>query len=221
MIAEEAIRKKYPDDWCLVVKRFTRWAGKHPRAEVGKHAVALAKQAAELAATTKDHASLPSLAKAFAALAALIPAEEARKQAAALDKVLGDWAGRDLDPKALSAVAQSLLSLAPWLSREQRERSFGLVAPRLARSPTLLTPLCNHLSDQQLIALLKQPACNEQVRSEMLKSLASRFKQHFRDVWDLVDHVEQHAPHLDCSSPLVRETLTPRAGKAATKDDDP
>jgi tRNA A-37 threonylcarbamoyl transferase component Bud32 len=195
-----------------------------------REAPALGEQLVQRAAATESLYQVSVLAQAFEALADRVPRPEAGRQATALANRIADLAGRNRDGYALPVLARAFLRLAPWLSPEQAGNILRSVASRLALEtgrPTepawrqaTFESFCGVLSVQQVIDLLKHPGCVGAARMGLLKGLGRRFHRDFADVWDLADHLQRHAPEVDCTSPLVREAPAARAGKAATKDGD-
>jgi hypothetical protein len=62
-------------------------------------------------------------------------------------------------------------------------------------------PLRCRLSTQQLVELLKLPACVGAVRRAVLDQLSNRYRRRFADLWEFVDYAHEHLPGLDLITP--------------------
>jgi hypothetical protein len=67
-----------------------------------------------------------------------------------------------------------------------------------AAEPTCL------LSPQQLVELLKMPACVGDKRHLVLDNLGHRYQRRFADLWDFVAWAKEHKPELDLTTPPQR-----------------
>jgi hypothetical protein len=78
----------------------------------------------------------------------------------------------------------------------------------LAGLATLLQaaqPLPSQSSTQELVELLKLPACVGPARDVILRQLGQKCNRHFADVWDFVDYAHAHLPEIDLTTPPKRQ----------------
>jgi hypothetical protein len=66
---------------------------------------------------------------------------------------------------------------------------------------------------QSQVELLKHPCCVGKGRQALIQVIAKRHGYKGTDLWGLVAHLEEHAPHLDIASPLNRELFALPAGR--------
>jgi hypothetical protein len=204
-----------------LAQAYAALAGQLSAEQAASRAAALAGQVTSLTDRATGAAALGALCEAFAAVAGKLPPAEAGRQAAALAKQVTDLAAQATGADALRALAQAVVALAPWLPAETTASAAALVAPRLARTlhsqrdnrdvAAIFEKLCGLLSPPQLVDLLKQPGCVEPGPPIIVRCLGRHFHRDFRDVWDVVEHMENEGIALDCSTPLLREQGTPRA----------
>jgi hypothetical protein len=222
-IVERAAETTDPRALGTLAQAFAVLAGKPSPAEASKQTAALCKQIVERAAETTDPYALDALAQAFAALAVKLSPTDAP----ALGKQIGELAAKTTNPIDLRTLAQAFLVLRQQLSHELANEYAGFLASRLARTihqtrdrpvvatsiSTALDELCGLLSPRQLLELLKQPGCVEPGRTVVLKQLGRRYGRNFQDVWELVDHLDRHAPAMDYTLPLNREQWARKASR--------
>jgi hypothetical protein len=193
------------------------------------------------------------LAESVGALAAFMPAEEGAAVAKSLLGLQGsdrgrflngagpatlDGAARSGDPSGLCAFSSLAGPLAERLRPEEAARGAREICDALARGSddrTERTRLVNasialtaRLDDEQLVELLKEPTCVEEVRRVALDALAYRLgppaadapgvglaagaaaaevrypggRRPFADLWEAVDWLRERRPELNPSGPL-------------------
>jgi hypothetical protein len=65
------------------------------------------------------------------------------------------------------------------------------------------------LSAQQLVELLKSPACVRESRRAVLDCLGHRYRRHFSDHWDFVRYADEQQLGLDFTTPPKRPPGAP------------
>jgi hypothetical protein len=65
-------------------------------------------------------------------------------------------------------------------------------------------PLPCRLSTQQVVELLKSPACVGPARRVVLDQLGHRYHRRFADLWEFVAWAQEHEPTLDLTTPPQR-----------------
>jgi hypothetical protein len=150
---------------------------------------------------TKDLFNASRLAYALSAVTARMEAKEAAQAIATLFRVVADRS--DLS---------SLDSLLPTTSGPkvllQGASVTGTGAGHLLTTLPVLSAAAEsfpcHLSTQQLVELLKLPACVGYKRRRVLDYLGYRFQRRFADLWDFVAWAQKHEPDLDLTTPPQR-----------------
>jgi hypothetical protein len=110
----------------------------------------------------------------------------------------------DLAP-ALAALL-STASPAEVSRRAATVASAGVGQP-LSSLPVLaavVEPAPCRLSTQQLVELLKSPACVGVAGRVVLDQLGNRYRRRFTDLWEFVAWAQEHEPGLDLSTPPQR-----------------
>jgi hypothetical protein len=160
----------------------------------------------QLMKDTKDPDVLSMLAQALSAVAARMEAKEATT-------ILVQAMKYTDDPSALHQLAQGLCAVSPADIPSRSAMAASAVAvPAGAGQPfTALAslipaaelPPCR-LCTQQLVELLKMPACIGEVRRVILDQLGNRYRRRFADVWEFVRFAKERLPDVDLTSPPQR-----------------
>jgi hypothetical protein len=181
-----------------------------------------AKDAAQAATTlvqaikgTKDPIALAALARPLSAVAARMEARDAARVTAQATTTLAQ-AIKDTD--ILSRLARSGLSLVLSAMTPAEIPSRSTMAASAVASPAgtgsplsslaLLLPAAEpppcRLSPQQLVELLKMPACIGEARRVVLDHLGYRYRRSFGDTWEFVRFAQQEQLALDLTTPPQR-----------------
>jgi hypothetical protein len=215
-------KERFPEVIRARSRAFTVLSQHLAPAEAKKIAAMWAKRIKDTADRTTDPDRLLALSEAFVALSGKLTATDAEGLHTALTRQIIGQAARTEDADDLEALSEVFAVLGAQLPRPLGSKHAGLLAARLARIihdegrdysagyPRVMAKLSSLLSPQQLLDLLKQPGCVEADRTAILKRLGQHFQRNFRDVWELVDHVERLPSPLDCFSPLEWDPTAPQ-----------
>jgi serine/threonine protein kinase len=166
----------------------------------------------EMGKTTAPH-SLGQLAKGLGALTASLDTADAQRLAKAASGLLALRMRRNTFPAGLGPLADGLGTVADRLKRTEARKLVGdtaqlLVTQMAKNSPAIsqtlrfsLQSLVRKLDKQDLVELLKNPACTGPACAIILQELSRRASRSFATVWDCVAWAEQHEPRLDLHSP--------------------
>jgi hypothetical protein len=156
---------------------------------------------------SKEAESKVLLAQAMSALAARAEPTDAATISAALESALvqnvqdtyggGAW-------QRPSALQSHVPSAAATASAVAFPANGGHPLAALAiLLPTAEPPSCR-LSDQQLVNVMKTPACIGPTRRAILDQLGNRYRRTFADVWEFVRYAQQQRLNLDFTTPPQR-----------------
>jgi hypothetical protein len=164
-----------------------------------------------------DPLALASLARALSSLAGRLEAGEASRQAARAARLLVEAMGKTSNPVALDPLAGALSSLAGRLEPAEAIDRAILAARTIGKElspPTRLSGLAILLqtsqlppcrfSPQELVELLKLPACVGRPREVILRHLGRTYDRHFANLWEFVDWAHEYHPELDLTTPPKR-----------------
>jgi hypothetical protein len=213
-IFELAADQRDPDSLLEVSAAFAALADRVSSERVDKQAAMLADRIVKVASMELHPGSLRKLSQAFAALAGRVPSERVGKQAATLARHIGELAARGTDE---SLPALSLASASLPGKRTKRDTSrlvlrLAALSHRYRNNSEVvgaLDRLLPQLGPDVILEALKRPGCVGSARAALIAHLGRRQQRSFRDVWELVDHLKEHAPDLDLDSPLRLPQTTP------------
>ncbi|HKI33425.1 MAG TPA: serine/threonine-protein kinase, partial [Gemmataceae bacterium] len=175
----------------------------------------VAQAATTLAQALKDtdNPSVPlgPLAEGLSAVAARLEAKDAAQAAATLIQGMDD--PEDLLPWRAQPLS-ALLSAVPRAEIPSRTTTVASAVALPAGTGHPLTilallipaagPLPCRLSTQQLVELLKRPACVGKVRRIILDHLGNHYRRTFADVWEFVRFAKEQNLDLDFTTPPQR-----------------
>jgi serine/threonine protein kinase len=153
-------------------------------------------------------------------LAMLLIAELAKTEDSAILLDQSMWRYYGL-PKALRAVLRRL----DTAEMSRKERIVGTLVASLAGpgqsfqalaiAAMALEPLPSGRAPQQMVDLLKHPACTGAARRVVLDQLGAHYGRHFADQWDFVRFVQDRNLRLDLTTPPQRpaQPALAQAGK--------
>jgi hypothetical protein len=173
-------------------------------------AVVAARQLADTLARGTPPDPRAKLAAALGAMAARMEFPEAARQ-------LVDALARETNSKARHVLARALMDVGAEIKPiEVVPRSLlsaqavtDWISPsphpgNIAILPRAIEPLPCRFTTQQLVDLLKMPACVGEARTVILEQLSNRYKRSFADLWEFVEWAQEHEPGLDFTSPPKR-----------------
>jgi hypothetical protein len=179
-----------------------------PKLPAGQ-ASTLAGQVVEQAAQAKAHATYRKvfLLLCFTKLAGKVPAEQASALASRIveladgadDADTADVLSRafaELPGRRTERQVNALILRLARLSHQQRYAKGGLGS---------LDRLLPQASSRTMVEALKQPSCVGTTRAALLEHLGRRYQLAFRDVWELVDYLQEAAPELGLDAPPLPE----------------
>jgi tRNA A-37 threonylcarbamoyl transferase component Bud32 len=180
------------------------------------------KDAAQTAATltqaiqdTRNPYALSVLAGGLAAVAARMESKDAAQAAVTVLRIMADMTGPSGSRDSVQLL-DALLSTPPGPEVPLRAASVtGAGAGQLLASLPFLVaaaePPPSRLSTQQLVELLKSPACVGVARRVVLDRLGDRYQRHFADLWEFVAWANAHPElNLDLTTPPQRGLLLPQ-----------
>jgi hypothetical protein len=145
-----------------------------------------------------------------------LPAEQAGKQSAVLAGCIVEQAGKTTRPGSMDSLARAFTAL-PGKREDSQVAAFVLRIARLSHrdrtAKDALAPLERLLplaGIQTIIDALKHPGCVGRTRAALIEHLGRRYNRSGRDVWELVEYLENAAPQLDLDSPLPPAKAAPR-----------